>query len=272
MKKNWRNIFFKIVVSTSIIFLLINKIFFFKPGFLEKASNNILYPVIIISQKIASPFQIFLQKKKTYQELKQSYKKIKKQNKNLLTENIKLHATIYHESLNAELLDFQKRYNLDSSIPAKILLKNFTPNEHFFLLNRGEKDGIKKNMIAIYKFQIIGKIIEVHKWHSKLLLITDKNCKVASHTNSTYAQGITIGKNKKNYCSMKYVSYLSKITPNDFIISSGQGLVFPEGFCLGKISKTTTKETYHKIKIKPLVNFDKLNSCLLLNQETIDNF
>ncbi len=272
MTEQWRKRIFLTVGFIALLLFIINRIFFFKKGFLEKIASNLTYPVIVLSSKIATPFRSFLQKRKSYNEFLAKYKKVKEENDKLIAQNIKLKATLYYDKLSCDLLDFQKRYKLETAILAKILTKKITLQEHYFLINRGYKDGIRKDMIAIYKFQIIGKVTQVYRWHSKILPITDKNCKIASYTNSTYAQGIVVGKNKKDYCQMKYVSYLAKIAPDDFIISSGQGLIFPEGFCLGKIAELKTKGPYHKIKVKPLINFDDLKFCLLINQEKIDAF
>jgi cell shape-determining protein MreC len=71
-----------------------------------------------------------------------------------------------------------------------------------------------------------------------------------------------------------YVSHLASVVTDDLIFSSGQGLVFPEGFCLGKIVKQTLKEKalYYEIEIEPLVDLASLFFCLLTNQSKIDLF
>jgi rod shape-determining protein MreC len=241
-------------------------------GIIEQIATGITYPFILICNKITQPFQNFFENKKSYTGLLEQYKKLKEDYESSLTENVKLKASINYEKISNDILDFQERYDLKEAILAKILVKNFSEDEHCFLVNRGSKDGIEKNMVAIYKFQILGKVVDVDRWSSKILLITDKNCKVSAYTNSTYAQGIVIGKNKPNICNMVYVSYLSKINTDDFIISSGQGMIFPEGFCLGKIIKYSTKGLYHKIRVRPLIDFEYLNFCLLINQEKIKAF
>ncbi|MCF7899852.1 hypothetical protein K9L05_04390, partial [Candidatus Babeliales bacterium] len=90
-----------------------------------------------------------------------------------------------------------------------------------------------------------------YKYFSKILLITDKRSKVSVFANNTGAVGISIGKNKINSFNMGYVSHLSKIENQDLIISSGQGLIFPEGFCLGKIKKFKLDNLSYKIGIEP---------------------
>ncbi|MFC1894964.1 rod shape-determining protein MreC, partial [Candidatus Dependentiae bacterium] len=173
---------------------------------------------------------------------------------------------------NQELINFKNRYQLDKAILGNIITKNFSLEEHYFLINKGSRSGVKKDMIAIYKFQIIGKVIQVFNWYSKILLITDHKSKISAFTNNTNAPGIVVGNNQINKYEMIYTSHLYKIEKDDFIISSGKGLIFPEGFCLGKIQKHSKQGIYHKIEIVPLIDFKNIEYCLLTNQEKLNAF
>ncbi|MCK4651085.1 rod shape-determining protein MreC [Candidatus Babeliales bacterium] len=272
LTKKWKR---KIILTITIIllfFFILNRIFFFKKSFLENFAGNLIYPVIFVSSNIKCFANHFFQKRKNYKELEKKYKILKTEKEKLLKQNIKLKASLHYNSLTKDILDFQKRYDLKTAMLSKILVKNFTSQEHYFLINKGSKDGIQKNMLGIYKFQIVGKIVDVFRWYSKMVLITDKNCKVAAFTNKTNAQGIVIGQNIKNQLKMDYVNHLSSMEKDDFVISSGHGLIFPEGFCLGKIKDYKTEGVYHKITVEPLVDFSTLKFCLLINQEKITSF
>jgi rod shape-determining protein MreC len=267
-----RKKFTLIIILTSLFFFVANRIFFYKKGMLENIASNITYPVLWLSSTISQPIKYFFQRKQSYNELQKQYIQLKENYENLQAENIKLNASMHFEEKTYELLDFQKRYNYENKLLAKILSKNITQEEHSFLIDQGSNNGIEKNMVALYKFQIIGKVTQVFRWYSKVLLITDHNCKIAAYTNTTNAGGIVVGKNDINYCNFEYVSHLSKIKPNDLVISSGQGLIFPEGFCLGQITKSKIEGLYHKITIEPLVDIKTLDYCLLTNQEKINSF
>jgi len=219
-----------LLTSGLLIFFLINRIFFFKKGFLENLTNTVNYPIIKITSSIANPIKNVFEKRKNLKELKVELEALKDINENLFLDNLKLKETIKQYNLSSDLRDFQSRYNLENKILAKILFKNISPEEHSFLINKGSKDGIKLNMVAIYKFQIIGKVVEVNSYFSKILLITDKRSKVSVFTNNTGTVGIAIGKNKINSFKMDYVSHLSKVEGQDLIISSGQGLIFLKDF------------------------------------------
>ncbi|MBD3231909.1 rod shape-determining protein MreC [Candidatus Dependentiae bacterium] len=268
--KKWLFKCLKIILIIFLFFLISHKIFMFKIGILEQIAATINYPFLYISSKISYPLQVILNKRNSYQELEQKCINLEKENSKFLQENIKLKASLNFAINTQELLDFQKRYEIINAPLCKIIASNFSEHEHYYLINKGKIHGIKKDMIAIYKFQVIGRVTEVYRWHSKILLITDKNSKIAGYTNTTNAQGIVVGQNNPKTYKMEYVNHLSNVQPEDFIISSGQGLIFPEGFCLGKITNfQKTKELYYSIIVEPLVDLQNLNHCLLTNQEKI---
>jgi len=255
-----------IILSFVLITLFLSKqLLFFNKGYLEQIANDAIYPAIWIANKITQPIKNLIEKRKLHKKLAKKYEQLQKENEELLSENIKMKASLKHYQASKELLEFQQRYNLQNAIFAKILVKNLSELEHYMLINRGKNDDIEKDMVALYKFQIIGRVTDVYTNHSKVLLITDSNCKIAAFANKTKASGIVKGANNINQCDFCYVSHLSKIENNDLVISSGQGLIFPEGFSLGRIIKHNKKDLYHDITIKPLVNLRNIEFCLLIS-------
>lgn len=262
------NPFLKILFLTISIVILI-KIIFFKKSGLENLAANISHPFLIIGSKISQPIEKLLKNKQDYSTLLSSYLKIKQENEDYLAKLIKLKSTQHYEEKSQEILDFKKRYSMDNAIFADIILKNITKSEHYIIINKGSIHGIKKDMLAIYKLQIIGRVIEAHRWHSKILLITDRKSNIASYANHTNANGICQGINDINNINFNFVPHYSKLEINDFVISSGKGLIYPEGFCIGKINKFKKNGLYFDIDIKPLIEIEKLENCLITDQEKI---
>ena len=164
-----------ILVSLFILFAL-NRTIFFKPGLLERASAVLTYPVLWLSSTVSQHAQKILSKKQTYQKLSKNYQELQKRYDALFAEFTKLRATARYDKLTQELLDFQKRYELPNALLAKVLTKNLSSEEHTIVINRGTYHGIEKDMIAIYKLQIIGKVTDVFDFYSKIILITDDRC------------------------------------------------------------------------------------------------
>jgi rod shape-determining protein MreC len=258
-----------------VTFFIVDRVFFFeKKGRLEDVASTIMYPAIWSANQISDYVQHKIKRKDSHQKLKLKYKKLKEEYLNTLDEIVRLNTACKYYSMSQELRDFQQRYNLENMLLCKILVKIFSSNGHYFIINRGTENGVRKNMAAVYKFQLLGKVTEVYPHFSKVILITDQNCKVASFTNSTEARGIVTGQNDLRRCKMNYVSHLLDVIDEDLVFSSGQGLVFPEGFCLGKIVKHEHAHNmlYHEIEIEPIIKLKKLKFCLLTDQTKINLF
>jgi len=265
----------KILIILSFVLpalFIAKQLLFFKKGCLEKWAYDATYPVLWVTNKVTQPIKNFIEKRRLHKKLIKKYEQLQKENEELLKETIQLKSSLKHYQTSKELLEFQQRYDFKNATFAKILAKNLSEPEHYILINRGKNDNVEKEMAAIYKFQIIGRVTDVYTNHSKVLLITDSNCKIAAYASKTKASGIVKGGNTVNQCDFCYVSHLSKIENNDLVISSGQGLIFPEGFSLGRIIKHNKKELYHNITIKPLANLETIEFCLLIKQAKIKAF
>ncbi|QQR49112.1 rod shape-determining protein MreC [bacterium] len=257
-----------------VLLFLINRVFFFRAGYTEKIAATLTCPFVAASSKLASYVSSIVIHKRSHQELQEYANTLALENEILQEKVIKLEAGARHYHLSKELVDFQERYNLSSALFSKILVKNISADEHYYIINRGSRDGVINDMVAIYKLQIIGKVVETWPYHSKVMLLTDQQCKIAAFTNTTDAEGIVQGTNTPNRCTLSYITSLSTIQVDDLVFCSGQGLIFPEGFCLGKISNHQHQQNalYHEIEIEPLVDLASINFCLLTNETKINLF
>lgn len=228
--------------------------------------------LLVTGKVISSPFENYFARRRTAQELAARCKELTLEKENALQENVALKASINFIQRSRDVHEFCDRYELKDAILGKVLLSHFGADEHYMLINRGSSDGVALNMIAAYKFQLVGKVVEVFPSYSKVQLITDKRTKVAAYTNVGNHRGIVNGEQNSTRCQLTYVNHLAKLEKDDLIISSGQGMIFPEGFCLGKIVDYTTHDLYHLVTVEPLVDLQTLEFCSLTNQDKIRAF
>ena len=242
--------------------------------FLQRTSATLLYPVLVSANTVSDYVKSVVAEKKSYSDLVQSYETLQTAHEMLLEAFIKVRGSLHNYENSKELIDFQKRYDFDDAVIAKVLTKHISEQEHYCFINKGAQENVRENMVAFYKLQIIGRVSEVHDFYSKIVFITDKRSKVAAFSNESHAQGILTGTNKSNRCSLEYVSHLSTLEDQDLIFSSGEGLVFPEGFCLGKILSHSLepKALNYTVEVEPLVDFSEIKFCLLANQAHINLF
>lgn len=262
-------LFFSVIF---VVFFVVYHLFFYTESTLDTYASYITYPVIKISGAIAAPIRYFVKNGSYNTEIVALCEKLQTENQNLLLENIKLKALMNYAENSKELMEFQEKYKLDVAILARVMLKTLTIQEHSFVINRGSRDGVKPDMIAIYKFQLLGRVCQVFPCYSKVTLITDRLSKVSAYTNTSSTHGIVEGDNVINSCKLNYISHLKPVQNEDLVFSSGQGLIYPEGFCLGKITSIKTESLCHQIDIRPLVDLETIEMCHITNQSKMNLF
>ncbi|MCA9770412.1 rod shape-determining protein MreC [Candidatus Dependentiae bacterium] len=255
---------FMLVVS--LIWFLTSRIFFYKPGILDYTASYFVYPVISMQRAIVKPLLTFFDRKRSYKELEQQFYKVQKERDALLATNIMLRSTQLFIDNTKEIIDFKKRYKVGNAILGGVLLKNISPQEHFFLVDKGFRDGVEVDAVAVWKNCLLGRVTQVFGWYSKITLITDKQCNVAVYGVKHGAAGIHRGCNRNDTACLEHVSHLSSIDVGELLISSGQGLVFPKGFALGNVSDYRPGELFHNVKVKPLVDIQNLEYCYLIRK------
>lgn len=190
-------------------------------------------------------------------------------NKLLTARYVAQQATKSYATDIAPIIDFQKRFHTEHAHIAHVISRTLERNNQSLLINRGSLHGIKNNMIVLADNALVGKIINVYPWYARVQLITDPACKVAAHCAQTNAHGIAHGLGKNNKTMLEHVSHLDEIKVGDVVVSSGKGLIFPQGFALGKVAQVETKHVHHEVQLQPLCDFETLDYCVVLGRESI---
>lgn len=256
-----------IVVILLVLFFVIHRLTY-QSAIIPKISSVLLYPVLYVHAKIVDPIAMWVTTKQDIACLQKRIEILTNTVENLQAENIRLSAVQRYEKDIAEIILFNKRFK-NPGILAHVLVKKISNSEHYFLINRGENQGIKKDMFAYFKNNVIGKVAEVYPWYSKVLLITDATCKVAAVCAKTNARGIHEGQNDDRITSLTFVNHLEEIQKGDLVLSSGEGFIFPSGFSLGKITNAERGISYYDIAVEPLVDFNSLRYCSIQSKEAM---
>jgi len=229
--------------------------------------SYLVYPVLLVQNKIVDPIKAYFRQRKTLQGLKEELDVLRVQKEELQADVIALKSEAQYYKDIDELLAFKKRYLSEVAYLGQILFRQFSCQAHFFLVNRGHLHGIKTDMVAIYKNCLLGRVSEVYPWYCKVVAITDRSCKVAAYCAQSMSCGVHSGTNYLEYTKLKRISHLSAVKEGDLVLSSGKGMVFPRGFGLGCIKTYKKKVLWYKVGVEPLVNLREISYCLLINKE-----
>lgn len=233
---------------------------------LDNIGAYIIYPVLLAQNKIVQPIKSYFDKKYTHEQLYELLKKLQSERDALLADNTQLQSMLHHVNQTQELLDFKKQFDLSEAQIAQVLVKHFSDQAHYFLIDKGLNAGIQPDMVAIYKNCLLGKVVQVYPFYSKVLLVSDRNCKVACCCAHTKASGIHVGCNQEKTSGLQYVTHLADIDTGDLVLSSGEGLVFPKGFALGKVKTCKPEGLFYDISIELLCDLHQVDYCFIVQK------
>ncbi|MEG1255158.1 rod shape-determining protein MreC [Clostridium sp.] len=139
-----------------------------------------------------------------------------------------------------------------------------------YIVNKGEKDGIKKGMAAVEGDGLVGQVTSVGDNWSIVQSLSNENVAVAGYVLSTEeSNGIVKGYkgNKDKFLAqITGLSLDSKIKESDVIFTSGLGDVYPKGIKIGEVvevSEDKAKVTKSAI-IKPTVDFNRVEQLIII--------
>lgn len=250
------------IILFAAVFIGMNKFLANDQGALEQIVSVVGYPILLIQKNMLSLYTSGAHNHMSIERVLKDNEELLLQRDLLSKKLIELTGFIRNLTDTQELRDYLKRFNFEKALYVPVLTRNFE-GHNFFLIDAGETAGIKKNMIALCKESLIGKVTEVYPSYSKVLLITDPTCKVAAFCGSNGVKGIHEGY-KKGTTTLNFVDPRDEVKTQDLVLSSGEGGIFPRGFGLGTITHSEITRYGRSIVITPLIDFKKIEFCAIV--------
>ena len=263
-----RNLFLITIVASIFILLVggVSGLYTFFYG-TRQALSYVAYPIVCFEHRVIVSAYAWSVRSKTIQQLQHELQQRNDEYMQLRAEHNALQATVDFAQETQELRAFKKRYQASACL-AQIIAHHCAGDEQYILIDADANKKVTVDMTVVYANSLLGKVITVYPWYSKVQLITDATCKVACYSSKTKTTGIHQGTNTEGATTVTYVPHLATIEPGETIFSSGKGLVFPKGFAIGTITQVEPDGLYKKIDVKPLVTIRDIAYCYLLTERT----
>lgn len=239
------------------ILFLINRLFFFSPGVTENTISCLIYPFLKVRSILSYPFDLGLFHMQSVTELQQTIDELRLENQKLQEKIIQQEALQLFSQETEEIIQFACRYHDDHKKLVKVLMTVISQKEDTIIVDAGKNHGIQKDDVVVYKNMLIGRVVEIYPWFSKVALITDRRCKISAQCQAGVV-GIFSGKNNGEV-ELNYIPHFKEVLIGDMILSTGNGLVYPQGFALGEVASIHTDNVSHHIQVKTLLDFSSLS-------------
>ncbi len=232
------------------------------------------YPFSRIFSEASIFFQSLYKNVVSYISIFTEYKKIKVQNQELkkslsilINENNQLKEKLSYYKRWNKMLKYKERSSF-KLIPANVIGREPSAWFQYIFIDKGKKDGIKKDMVVITYLGLVGKVKAVGPRTSKVMLILDAKSSLGGMIQRTRDIGVIEGLGKE-YLKMIYINNLANIYKGDVVITSGLGGIYPKGIAVGyvfRIEKDLDK-LYQKVYITPRVDFMHLEEVFIIKDK-----
>jgi rod shape-determining protein MreC len=129
-------------------------------------------------------------------------------------------------------------------------------------IGKGESDGVGVDMPVVTGAGLVGRVLEVSRDRSTVLLITDPQSGVGVRIEKSSATGVVKGRGDRNTVRADFVDPNADVTKGEIVYTSGQqNSPFPSAIPVGTVSKATTTrgDLQQDILVKPLVDVSHLD-------------
>jgi rod shape-determining protein MreC len=254
------------MVTCLVLYIGASRLLFGSSRELEFVSSCVAYPFLVMQKTVIRPLSDAWHNYKSRNSLQELLAHYTYYTQQLQARVIELEALNNYAGATQELVAFARRYKNPQAVSAQVLLRNFDAQNHFFIIDVGSLHAITPDMVVVHKNCLVGRVTHVYRYYSKVLLITDKTCKIAAYCAATGAQGIHEGTTSLLSTSLTFVNHLEKLQQGDLIVSSGEGLIFPCGFALGRLKKFEPDGFNYTITVEPLIDFKTIAYCSVIQK------
>ena len=132
------------------------------------------------------------------------------------------------------------------------------------IVNAGQQQGVAKGQAAVTGDGLAGRVAEVGNRSARVLLLTDMNSRVPVLVGKRRDRAILGGDNTQ----LPQLHYIGKgprevVASGDFVVTSGQGGVFPPDIPVGRIVASDDGI----IRVRPMVDWNHLEFVRLVDYE-----
>lgn len=168
------------------------------------------------------------------------------ENEKLKSENLLLQGRLQKlASLTEQNVRLRELLNSSALVNEKVEVAELigmdpNPFTHRIIINKGERDGVVLGQPVLDARGLMGQVVELMPYTSRVLLLTDSTHSIPVQVNRNGLRAIASGTGNPERLELRHVADTADIKEGDLLVSSGLGQRFPAGYPVA-----TVKEVLH---------------------------
>jgi rod shape-determining protein MreC len=163
----------------------------------------------------------------------------------------------------AALLNFRQAQHNVPMLAARVIGTSADTASQTVYLDRGERDGIRRNMGVITPDGVVGKVVESYRDTAQVLLLTDRESGVGAMLSDSRIQS-PVGGTGEPLLSMKYIPTDDTVNLGEHVVTSGMDRIFPRDLPVGVVAEIKTGRPFQQIRVRPAANLQRLEEVIVL--------
>ena len=154
----------------------------------------------------------------------------------------------------------------DRVLVAELIGVDPNPYTHRVLINKGSSSGVTLGQPVLDARGVMGQVIEVMPYTSRVLLITDSNHSVPVQVNRNGLRAIASGTGDLESIELRYVTDSADIREGDLLVTSGMGQRFPVGYPVAVVTEVqrNTGQPFARVQALPAATLNRSRYLLLV--------
>ncbi len=165
-----------------------------------------------------------------------------------------------------ELLSSSTSHVSDKMVVAQLLSADLDPLTQEVVVDKGTREGVFIGQPVLDAYGIMGQVIDVGLFTSKILLITDARSAIPVQDTRNGLRAIVSGTSYSDELILLHTPTTVDVKVGDYFVTSGLGGRFPFGYPVGQVAaiKKATTERFASIIIKPAAHVDRARLVVLV--------
>ena len=140
------------------------------------------------------------------------------------------------------------------------------PSRHYITINKGLQAGVYAGQAVLDEYGLMGQVIDVSDFQSRVLLISDDRHAVPVQVNRNGVRAIAYGLGNLSEMELVNVPDTADIEVGDLLVSSGLGGRFPSGYPVATVTDVehNPSASFATVKITPQANLNRSRLLLLV--------
>jgi rod shape-determining protein MreC len=154
----------------------------------------------------------------------------------------------------------------ERTLIAEIIRVDMDPFRQRVRIDKGADDGVFRGQPIVDAFGVVGQVVQVDKYTSTLILISDTQHAIPVQVNRNGIRSIAVGTGEVDRLRLPYLTIESDVRAGDLLVSSGLDDIFPAGYPVAIVTRVERdpNETFALVEAKPLAQLDRDREVLLL--------